>query len=521
MTKLQKLPVGISSFEGIRQGGFLYVDKTRHIFRMVDEGMYYFMSRPRRFGKSLAVSTLKCLLQGRRDLFEKLWIAEREDFDWKAHPVILIDFNGIGRDTPEELKQSPHEHLLQTALSNGIQLRSSVLTNLFKELILSLSIKSGARVAILIDEYDKPLIDHLGKGREALETAKANRDVLKSFLGVVKDGEVSSVSRFVFVTGVSKFSRVSIFSELNNLDDLTMNRRYADFMGYTQQELETSFAGHIERFAKERETSPDRIARVLKNRYDGYRFSEKDVRVYNPFSVLRALGERAFKNYWFETGTPTFLVNLLKENGWNLPKIEEMKAGEGVFSTFDLDHLKPEAVLFQTGYVTIKDIKDRLYVFGYPNQEVKTAFLETLFHSHTEGLRESSLFLRLAVHLEREDFESFFETISAIFSSIPHTLQTKRDEAYFHTLFYLMVCASGIDARSEVLVCEGRIDLAMEFSEKIFIIEFKCNHSADDAIRQIKENGYDRKYRADGKKLILMGIDFDTEKRIVAAWKTA
>ncbi|MCP4348399.1 MAG: AAA family ATPase [Desulfobacterales bacterium] len=390
----------------------------------------------------------------------------------------------------------------------------------FKELILSLYKKTDTRVVILIDEYDKPLIDHLGKGERVLETAKANRDILKYFLGVLKDGDVSSALRFVFITGVSKFSRVSIFSELNNLTDITMNRKYADMLGYTQKELETSFAGYIELFAEECGQSTDQVKETLRKYYDGYRFSEKDIRVYNPFSVLRAFDEKALKNYWFETGTPTFLINILNEKNWYLPKIEDMKAGELVFSTYELDNLKPEALLFQTGYVTIQDVKQRLYFFGYPNQEVKTSFLEMLFHSYTEGLKESSQFLLLAEYLHQEDFTAFFETVSAIFASIPYMLEIKRDEAYFHTVFYLMVCASGVDARSEVLTCDGRIDLVIEFPDKIFITEFKCNQSAEAGISQIREKGYDQKYKQSGKKLILMGINFDTEKRNVAEWKT-
>jgi len=519
MRKLSKLPVGVSSFEIIREKGLVYVDKTRHIFHLADGGMFYFISRPRRFGKSLTVSTLKCLFQGRKELFEGLWIRERTDWKWKTHPVVLLDFNGITHDTPDNLKVSLKEHILSLARSEAIRLQTTLLKSQFKELILGLYEKTNARVAVLIDEYDKPLIDHLGKGEKALEIAKANRDILKGFLGVLKDGDVSSALRFVFVTGVSKFSRVSIFSELNNLSDITMNRNYADMTGYTQEELEVFFAGHMELFAEECGQSAEQMRASLRTYYNGYRFSEKDVRVYNPFSVLRALDEKALKNYWFESGTPTFLINLLNEMNWYLPKIEDMQASEAIFSTYELENLRPEALLFQTGYVTIRDFTQRLCRFAYPNQEVRTSFLEMLFHSYTQGLRESSKFLLLSGYLGQEDFTAFFETISAIFASIPYMLEIKRDEAYFHTLFYLMVCASGADAQSEVLTCEGRIDLLVEFPDKIFIMEFKCKQSADAAIRQIREKGYAKKYRQSGKKLILMGINFDTEKRNVAEWK--
>jgi len=520
MKKLQNLPIGESSFENIRQDNRLYVDKTRHIFQLADEGKYYFLSRPRRFGKSLTVSTLKCLFQGRKELFGGLWVCEHGDWEWKKHPVILLDFNEISHDTPENLRTGLESSLKNTGQIHEIRLNQTLLKEQFKELILSLYKKTGMPVVILIDEYDKPLIDHLGKGDKALETAKANREILKYFFGVIKGGEVSPVLRFVFITGVSKFSRVSIFSELNNLKDLTMNRHYADMLGYTQPELESDFEEYICRFAEECNQTREQIIEKMKLHYNGYRFSEKDIRVYNPFSVLKSLDEMAFKNYWFETGTPTFLVNLLKENNWYLPKIEDMKATEAVFSVYELERLQVEALLFQTGYVTIRDIQGRLYTFDYPNQEVKTAFLEILFHSYTQGLRDGSLFVLIAEYLHAEDFSSFIGTMSAIFASIPYSLETKRDEAYFHTIFYLMVCASGVNARSEVLTCEGRIDLTVEFPDKVFIIEFKCGQSADAAIQQIKNKSYDVKYRQTGKKIFLMGINFDSEKHNISEWKT-
>lgn len=376
------------------------------------------------------------------------------------------------------------------------------------------------QVVILIDEYDKPLIDHLGKGEKALETAKANRDILKSFLGVIKGGEVSPVLKFVFITGVSKFSRVSIFSELNNLEDISMSETYADMLGYTQEETEHYFKDYIKAFSEKTGVPEKEMKEKLACYYNGYRFSKKDVRVYNPFSLMSAFRQKDFRNYWFETGTPTFLVNLLKENRWYLPEIEDMKATEAVFSVYEPERLQPEALLFQTGYVTIKNIEGRLYTFDYPNQEVKTAFLEILFHSYTQGLRDGSRFVLLAEYLQNEDMNSFIETMGTIFASIPYTLETRRDEAYFHTVFYLMVCASGVNAQSEVLTCKGRIDLLIEFPDKIFIIEFKCNQSADAAIQQIRDKSYDRKYRQTGKKIILTGIDFDREKHNISEWKT-
>ncbi len=519
MNKPPKLPLGDASFESIRSGDLLYVDKTRHIFQMVDEGKYYFLSRPRRFGKSLTVSTLRCLFEGKKDLFEGLWIAEHGDWNWKPHPVIVIDFNEIPRHRPEVLERTLSLNLKQTGQHYGVSLQTEFIETQFQELILGLEKRFSAPVAVLIDEYDKPIIDHLGKGDEAIDVAKRNRDILKSFFGVLKGANVTPCLRFVFLTGVSKFSRVSIFSELNNLNDVTMMASYADMFGYTQKELEENFQAHIDLLAEQAGASRAGIMKKLERHYNGYRFSRRDVRVYNPFSILSAFVQKDFKNFWFETGTPTFLVNLLTDAGWHLPEIEGMKTTETAFSTYDLENLKPEALLFQTGYATIKDVAERVYTFDYPNQEVKTGFLETLFYACAEGMKNRSQFAMLAKHLEAENVEAFMEIMRAVFASIPYTLESKRDEAYFHTLFYLMVSASGVNASSEVLTCDGRIDLAMAFRDKIYIIEFKCNQSADVGLKQIREKGYADRYRGRGGKIILMGINFDTEARNVGDWK--
>ncbi|MFP4394226.1 MAG: AAA family ATPase [Anaerolineales bacterium] len=520
MSEKLKLPVGISSFEVLRENGFLYVDKTAAIYRMVDEGRYYFMARPRRFGKTLLVSTLRCLFEGRRELFTGLWIAENTDWAWEPHPVVLLDFNQISHDTPAILKTSLERELQLMAQRHQLEIKEPLLEGQFKALLLGLSEHTGQSVVVLVDEYDKPIIDHLGRGPDALEIARANRDVLRYFFGVLKGGDVSRVLRLVFLTGISRFSKVSIFSELNNLEDLTVSTRYADLLGYTQDELEHDFQPHLTQFAEVQQISIENAIEQLQHQYDGYRFSPAPVRVYNPFSTLRALRELRLENYWFETGTPAFLVNLLKERQYPLPQIEQLTAPETIFGTYDLDNLQPEALLFQTGYITITDIEGRLYHFGYPNQEVKTAFLETLLYTFAgENKRPlSTHVVRLAGHLRREDFDAFFETIQAIFASIPYTLNTQRNEAYFHTLFYLMVSASGVEARSELLTSRGRIDLAVEFSEAVFIMEFKCGQSPHVALRQIAEQGYAERYRGSGKRLWAMGLEFDTEERNLVAW---
>jgi hypothetical protein len=337
----------------------------------------------------------------------------------------------------------------------------------------------------------------------------------------LKDSEVSHRLRFVLLTGVSRFSKVSVFSELNNLQDLSMNGQYADLLGYTQAELEQNFAGHLERFSAALGCSPETVRAKLALRYNGYRFSRQEVSVYNPFSILNALGEQEFGDYWFTSGTPTFLINLLKQEHYELPALENLEVSPSAFTTFDLEQLRLEALLFQTGYLTIKDVQNDLYVLGYPNQEVKTAFAESLLFTAAEPTdgRMSGQMRRLGIHLRQGKLEAFFETLSAIFAAIPYTLNARRDEAYFHTIFYLLLTATGVEATSEVLTSRGRIDLAVEFADRVYVIEFKCGQSAEAALRQIRERGYAARYAQSGKTVTLIGINFDPEQRNLAEWR--
>jgi len=351
---VQKLPICIQAFETIRNDGYLYVDKTRYIHRMVDKGISYFLARPERFGKSLLVSTLKCLFQGKGELFEGLWISENGAQEWKEHPVIIIDFNEIPCSTPEKLEQSISLNLKQTAHNYEISLETDFIETQLLELVSELKRQTGARVVVLADEYDKPVTDHLDKGEESLKTAKANWDVLRSFLGVLKGGAVSSLLRFVFITGVSRIGKLSVFSEFNHLNDITMSRQYADMLGYTHKEVGDCFKAHIGQLSKETGHSRKEVKARLAQQYGGYRFSERNIRVYNPLSVHMMFSEMKFKNHWFETGTPAFLVRLLTESGYELPRLENLELDEQIFSTYEIDNLKPEALLFQTGYLTIK-----------------------------------------------------------------------------------------------------------------------------------------------------------------------
>ncbi|MCP4401528.1 MAG: ATP-binding protein [bacterium] len=519
----QKLPVDVQSFEIMRTQNYLYVDKTRHIHRMVTEGTFYFLSRPRRFGKSLLVSTLKYLFKGRRDLFDSLWIATQSDWDWQNYPTIALDFNGIPGDTPEQLQHYLAQQLEDIAEEHELHLQSDLPAILFKKLILKLYKKTGKPVVILIDEYDKRIIEHLGKGPTQLEIAKGNRDALKQFFGILKDQAVNEKLRLVFITGVSRFSKVSLFSDLNNLRDISMVEPFVDMLGYTQKELESVFEEPIEELGRKIEWTRAQVLETLARKYNGYRFSKAPLRLYNPFSVLNALNDLEFENYWFESATPSFLVNLLKQEEYNLPQIEGLEVSRTIFTSFELEALWPEALLYQTGYLTIQDVQGKIYTLNYPNQEVKQAFTEALLLGLTTKRSDplvSSQVLKLPGYLHQENFSAFFVTMQAIFASIPYDIESKRDEAYFHTIFYLIMSASGMaEAQSSMLTCDGRIDLVLRSPETIYIIEFKCNQSAEAALQQIQEKGYADRFRSGAQRIMRVGINFDKEQRNIAEWK--
>jgi hypothetical protein len=520
------LPTSVSDFPQMITGNFVYVDKTRYIYDLVRVPQaYYFLSRPRRFGKSLLVSTLGALFEGKKELFKGLWI-ENSGWPWKPHPVVKIDFSEIALADAQVLAKSLLLTLDQIAQQHNLALKSNLLPNQFAELILALAVKFHETVVILVDEYDKPIISHLGKGHGELQIAKEIREVLKSFFGVLKGANVSANLRFVFFTGISKFSKVSIFSDLNNLQELTMHEAYAGLLGYTQEELETCFGDWIAALAESQQTSQEEILQKLRQWYNGYQFTKKNLRVYNPYSILNVFAQRDFKSFWFETATPSFLVNLIKEKNYPLSQIESMEVHELVFSTYELENLAVEALLFQTGYTTILGYDGTLFRLGYPNQEVKTSFMAHLYHNLVEIIDTTlkAQFSRLQQYLAQDEIEKFIATTNAILAAIPYTqihsqAAPEMSENYYHTVFYLMVAASGVLVHTEVLSAHGRMDMAVEFKDKVFVIELKCNQSAAQAIRQIHEKRYHEKYLQSGRKIYLLGINFSTKDRAIADWR--
>ncbi len=514
---MQILPTDTSSFRRIRLENKLYVDKTKWIYKMITEGTCYFLSRPRRFGKSLTVNTLKELFRGNKELFEGLYVYDKWEFE--KYPVIVFDFNGISHETPEILEKALREFLVNYAEENKIQFKGETLSRMFISLLENLHKKFKKPVVVLVDEYDKPIVEHLGKEEEELKIAYRNREILEMFFGVLKESSVVDILKFVFVTGVSAFAKVSIFSKWNSLKNITLNPYYADFLGYTEEEMLSYFKGYLEVLCKESGfKSVEECMEKIRYWYNGYRFSPyRDIKVYNPISVMLTLSERYFSNWWFETGTPSFLVNLIKDRDYFIPELEGLEVTVDFITAFEIEDILIEAMLFQTGYLTIKEFDGEEFIkLGYPNIEVKKSFSGILFdkvYRAKPGVRK--LANELGNALYKEDFIRVKNILNDILSQIPYPLYTKTDERFFHTVFYLSLNLLGYDARAEVLSTRGRCDMVVTMGRKAFVIEFKAGASAEEALKQIEDRGYPRQYEAEGYRVIKLGISFDVEKREV------
>jgi hypothetical protein len=505
---VQKLPIGIQTFSTIRQENYLYVDKTEAIYRLLTSGIYFFLSRPRRFGKSLTLSTIKAIFAGERALFKGLWIEER--WDWtKIHPVLHFSFSSIGYKSLG-LEAAIEAELRVIGAQMGVQLEESGIARIFRELIQKLA--TTTKVVILIDEYDKPLIDYL----EDKAQAHAHQQILKSFYSVIKDSD--PYIEFLLLTGVSKFSKVSIFSDLNNLKDITLHREFATLTGYTQAEVEHYFTDTIARLAAEKAQSHADLLAEIRTWYNGYSWDGVTT-LYNPFSFMSFIDGGEFRNFWFETGTPTFLLKLMQEN--RLFQIDDLEVNELAFASYDIEKLQLLPILFQAGYLTIKSKEDfGLYRIGYPNREVEASMLMYLIGEL--GHDEPALTTPMVVHLYRafraNDLAQVIKLIKSIFKNIPSQIFIRDAEAYYHSLIYLVFFYLGQYTQSEVSTNDGRLDCVVQTATHIYILEFKLDASAAAALKQIKDRSYHEKYTTDPRPKVLVGINFSSEKKTVDDW---
>ncbi|MBI4646109.1 MAG: ATP-binding protein [Bacteroidia bacterium] len=497
------LPIGKQDFAKLISEDYLYVDKTEHLHRLISAGSVYFLSRPRRFGKSLTLSTLKEIFSGNKELFKGLWIYDK--IKWEKYPIIHLDFSKMG------VKELGVETAILYALDeianeSGIVLNHKTPGKKFEELLKKFS--GNMQVVILIDEYDKPIIDYI----ENIPKAEENREILKNFYSVLKGNDAHI--KFLFITGVSKFSKVSIFSDLNHLDDITLNENYACLTGYTENELTVYFKEYLQ-LAQNKlgKYFPD-ITEAIKNWYNGYSWNGADF-VYNPFSILNFFSKNQFKDYWFETGTPTFLMKLIKERNYEIIELSGKIVDTALFDKYDLSNLELTALLFQTGYLTIKsyDVLHETYTLDYPNKEVRKSFENYLFSTFTEKhVANNRKFLNdITQSLSNNDIEKFIHLLKILFKGITYPLIDNK-ENYYHSIFYLVVKLLGFDIETEILACDGRIDSVIKCNSFIYVIEFKLG-TAQSALEQIQKKQYHLKYQNQGKQIVLLGIGFDTEQK--------
>lgn len=519
-----KYPIGIQSFDQIIEDGYVYIDKTDLVYRLATEGKIYFLSRPRRFGKSLLVSTLKNYFLGRKELFKGLKIDALEK-DWKVYPVFHIDFNGSNFT-----KQGILENRIGSYISDWEQLYSldskeiaTDLGNRFIRVLRAAHEQSGRRAVVLVDEYDKPVLDVLDVDRNLEEE---HRNILKSFYSVFKGADEHL--QFVFLTGVTKFSQVSVFSGFNQPLDISMHSKYETLCGISQEELNEAFREPVEEMSASYRCSYEEMMALLKAQYDGYHFSDRMTDIYNPFSLLNAFESQRINDYWFKSGTPTYLIRLLSHTDENMSEITGKYYTAEEFIDYKANIEQPLPMIYQSGYLTIKDFDFRrnAFLLDYPNNEVKKGFLALIAGSYF-NTRESiySWIQNAAFQLQDGKLDEFRSGLTSFLASIPYTMRRKENERererYFHYTFYLIMrLISVYTVYTEKMQSQGRVDCIVETNDYVYIFEFKLDGTAEEALRQIEAKGYAREYEADKRKVYLIGAVFSSETGTIEEWQT-
>ena len=530
----RKLPLGVQSFKDLREKGFLYVDKTAYLFRLANSSKVYFLSRPRRFGKSLFLSTLAAYFRGQKELFKGLYVEKAEEEQaaqenrtaWQAYPVLYLDFNTENYNDEKSMHTILHTHLVQWEKQYEADTSEQTFSSRFKGIIRRAYQQTGKQVVILVDEYDKPLLQTMGVNEELNEHY---RNTLKAFYSVIKTCD--EYIRFAFLTGVTKFSKISIFSDLNNLKDISLHESYAGMCGITQKELETNFQPEVQALAEKQKLDYPQALAALKQWYDGYLFHPAGEGMYNPYSILNAFDDKEIKSYWFGTGTPTFLVNFLKEAHYYIPNLDgNVELDEEGLQTYRAVAQDALPILFQAGYLTIKTYipEARMYRLGFPNNEVRYGFLKNLLpaYSGLPFVETGKSVWHFVEDIRRGNVEGVMERLKAIISGIAYDNFTgenmKLREQNYQTAVYLVFALMGQFVQTEVHCGTGRADCVVHTADTIYIFEFKLssNGTAEDALNQIKEKEYAAKYQVDDKKIVLVGSSFDEEKRTIKDWKT-
>ena len=506
-------PIGIQTFSEIRNGGYVYVDKTAAVFNLAATGKYYFLSRPRRFGKSLLVSTMEAYFSGKKELFKGLAMESLEQ-DWTEYPVLHFDFSGKSYATPDALSDILNIQLKQMENVYGVEVMSDACDSRLKGVIEAACRKTGRKVVVLIDEYDKPVIDNLTRP----ELRKPFRETLEGFYSVLKGKD--EFIRFGFLTGVTKIGKMSVFSWLNNIQDISMRAEYSGICGISETELKSYFGESTTALAQADGISVSECYEKLAKMYDGYHFYPKAAGVYNPFSLINTFNANEFGEYWFETGTPSFLVKYLKDGKYNLENISRNRVPLIALSGTNYAEPQPISLMYQSGYLTITgyDPEFRTYTLDYPNEEVRSGFLNSLSQLYAPGLIEDEFSVyQFVSDIRGGDVESFMTRFTSFLAGNSYEIHGEL-ELYFQNTMYVMFKMMGLYVKTEYRTSNGRIDITLETDKYVYIIELKRDQSPEVALAQIEEKGYDKPFLASGKQIIKLGINFSSETRTIDGW---
>ena len=508
-------PIGIQNFEKIRTDGYFYIDKTALIYQMVKTGSYYFLSRPRRFGKSLLISTLEAYFLGKKELFEGLAM-EKLEKDWITYPIFHMDLNTEKYDTRESLDSILNFTLEKWEQQYGTAPSETTFALRFRGLIERAYKQTGQRVVILIDEYDKPMLQAIGNE----ELQKEFRNTMKAFYSVLKT--MDGCIQFAFLTGVTKFGKVSVFSDLNNLDDISMRNQYIDICGVSEKELHDDLEIELHELADIKGVSYHEICDKLREYYDGYHFTHNSIGIYNPFSLLNTSKYKEFGSYWFETGTPTYLVELLKKHHYDLRRMAHEETSISVLNSIDSASDNPIPVIYQSGYLTIKGYDEEfgIYSLGFPNREVEEGFIKFLlpFYANTNAVESEFEIQKFVREIRIGDYDSFFRRLRSFFADTPYELI--RDlELHYQNVLFIVFKLVGFYVKAEYHTSEGRIDLVLQTDKFVYVIEFKLDGTAEDALRQINEKHYALPFEAGGnRRLFKIGVNFNAKMRNIEKW---
>lgn len=511
---IRRYPIGIQNFEELRNRNCVYVDKTELIYRLTNTDKVYFFSRPRRFGKSLLISTLEAYFQGKKELFEGLAMEQLEK-DWTVYPVLHVDFSLTKYTTLFDLQEQLNLFLSRWELIYGKNEQEETPAARLQGIILRAYEKTGKQIVVLIDEYDAPLLD----SNSDIPLQQQLRNEMRKFFSPLKG--MGQYLRFLFITGISKFSQLSIFSELNNLKNISMRDDFSALCGITEQELLTQLKSDIERMAEANGETYQEACLHLKQRYDGYHFSKSCADIYNPFSLFNAFDAKEYKNYWFSTGTPTFLIDILKRADFDVRSLEGVEATDEQFDAPTEQITSPIPVLYQSGYLTIKgyDPAFQIYRLAYPNGEVRKGFIESLLPAYVQlpGQQNTFYVVSFIRDLLKGDIESCLERTRSFFASIPNDLENKT-EKHYQTIFYLLFRLMGQYVDAEVKSAIGRADVVVKLQEAIYVFEFKYDGTPEEALAQIDSKQYAIPFQADGRKIVKIGVNFDSATRTIGGW---